>query len=85
MPRCTSAIDTVAGDQGPYDGDQGPYDAGDQGPYDLPASLGAQERTGRPGAGGEAHCYCIATEEFNYGCHNNSARDDSNLTVWRGV
>ena len=56
--------------------------------------LGAPERTSwlvllrkekTAGAGGEAHYYCIATEELRYGYAGdaNRARDDSCLTVWR--
>ena len=52
---------------------------------DSLVGLGAPERPA--GAGGEAHYDGIATEELHYGYAGDvsRARDDSDLTVWRGV
>ena len=53
---------------------------------DSLVGLGAPERVGPAGAGGEAHYYGIATEELRYGYAGdaNRARDDSDPSVSMG-
>ena len=82
MPRYTCAIDTEAGDQGPYDAKQvqssgncpsaklsdSDSDLAPDKRQGVKTRLLVQERLNRPaGAGGEAHYYGIATEELRYG------------------
>ena len=99
MPKCTCAIDTEGGNQGPYDAKQvqssGNYSsiklsnpdcdlAPDKRRGVKTRSFVWERLNGPAGAGGEAHHYGIVTEELRYG-YANRARDDSDLTVRRGV
>ena len=87
MPRCACAVDTEAGDQGPYDAKQVPSSgnclsgklsdcdsdlAPDKRRYVKTRSLVCERLNGPAGAGVAAHYYGIATEELNY-CYASDA------------
>ena len=85
MPRCTCAIDTEAGDQGPYDAKQVPS-SGNCLSGKLPDSDSDLDSD---------KCRSVKTRSlalkrlkelcYSYACDANRARDDSDLTVRRGV